>query len=157
MGAKVALGCGGALLLAFALATAGGTWYAQRSLARPEVRRDAGQALYPLLRRLARDLQADETAKALYQRHPALAEHFPTDEAFLEATRPWRPRLAALPDTAPADLDFRMTMKFFSPSRMALRLPDGDWFRVILPRRSRRPKDGPRELPLANLEIGKEP
>lgn len=157
LGAKIALGCGGLFLLGLVAIATGGSWYAQRSLQRPEVRRETGQALYPLIHRLAQDLQTDEGAKAYYHRHAGLVEHFPTDQSFVAATTPWRPRLAALPETAPPDLDFRMTLQFFRPSRMAVRLPDGDWFRLSLPRRGRTQKDGPRELPVNHLEIAKEP
>jgi hypothetical protein len=46
-------------------------------------------------------VQTEAGAQSFYRAHPGLAKRFPTQAAFLAASRDWAPKLAQLPATAP--------------------------------------------------------
>jgi hypothetical protein len=46
-------------------------------------------------------VQTERGAEAFHKAHPGLAGRFPTPASFVQASRPWAPKLAALPATAP--------------------------------------------------------
>ncbi len=54
--------------------------------------------------RIVNQLMTDEGAAALYKANPGLAESYPTEAAFLEAAKGWRPMLEPLPPEMP-DMD----------------------------------------------------
>ncbi|WP_257305068.1 hypothetical protein [Geothrix campi] len=56
---------------------------------------------WPVIRRVALRLQTDAEAGRLYRANPALARRYPTEEAFLEQVRAFRPQFASLPDPRP--------------------------------------------------------
>jgi len=56
---------------------------------------------WPVIHRIALRLQTDAEAGRLYRANPALARRYPSEEAFLEQVRTYRPQFASLPDLRP--------------------------------------------------------
>ncbi|WP_257310129.1 hypothetical protein [Geothrix fuzhouensis] len=56
---------------------------------------------WPVIHRVALGLQTDAGVERLYRANPALASRYPTEEAFLERVRAYRPQFANLPGLPP--------------------------------------------------------
>ena len=97
-GAKVALGCGLALVLAIGscvVLVGGAAWWGKtRGVQILDSQWDE-------LRRVEEALRTDEGAQRLYAASPGLASAYPTREDFLKAVAERRPRLAAIPEHHP--------------------------------------------------------
>ena len=96
--AKVALGCGVVFLLGMGGCVVLGATCA-RAIGKTMDGREWGQ-----LKEAIQQLQSDEGTKALYQANPDLWQAYPSEEAFLEQARTWRPKLEPLPQEMPSIL-----------------------------------------------------
>ncbi len=94
--AKVALGCGVAVLLGLGGCVVLGATCA-RAIGKTMDGREWGQ-----LKQAVQQLETDEGAKELYQSNPELAQVYPTEEGFLDQARKWRPKLEPLPPQMPS-------------------------------------------------------
>jgi hypothetical protein len=56
---------------------------------------------WALLQEAKAAVQTEPGAATFYKAHPGLAGRFPTPESFVQASRPWPPKLAVLPATPP--------------------------------------------------------
>jgi hypothetical protein len=91
---KVLMGCGVAVLLALA-ACVGGVVTCAGAVSK------AADAEWAALRATVDQLATDEGASAVFAAHPALADQFGDEAAFLAAVRGWRSRLEPLPADKP--------------------------------------------------------
>ncbi len=69
-----------------------------------DARRQARSREWEEFRRLTSALATDEGARDLLRHEPGLARNWPSEEAFLQDARAWRPHLAAIP-ARPEDAD----------------------------------------------------
>ena len=54
------------------------------------------------LKEAVQQLQSDDGAKALYQANPPLGQAYPTEDAFVQQVKTWRPKLEPLPTQMPS-------------------------------------------------------
>lgn len=109
---KVILGCGVLMMLLFGGCVGGCYYLGHLAKSDPKgfeksIQGFAGKFIkddWDEARRVVDQLQTDDGTKALYKANPGLAETYPTEAAFLEAAKGWRPHLAPLPADLP-DLD----------------------------------------------------
>ena len=97
-GAKVALGCGAALLLALgscAILVGGAVWWGKTQGVQ------ALDSQWDELRRIEGALRTDEGTRRLYAESPELARSYPTVDDLLKAAAEWRPKLTGLPEHRP--------------------------------------------------------
>lgn len=94
--AKVALGCGVVFLLGM-----GGCVVLGATCARAIGKTIDGPE-WGLLKEAVQQLQSDDGTKALYQANPDLWQAYPSEEAFLQQARTWRPKLEPLPPHMPS-------------------------------------------------------
>ena len=103
-GMKIALGCGLFVLLGLGTC-AGGLAYCGHKVT------SLGQDQWTDLRTVANDLATDAGAAAQYQRHPGLAQAYPTEQDFVGAARLWRPNLEPLPADMPPLLSGKISLQ----------------------------------------------
>lgn len=103
-GAKIAIGCGVALLLTIggcvAFVGAGAAFFSKQMQAEE----------WPALRDTVARLETDEGARAVYAAHPRLAADHPSEAAWLLAVQGWRPRLEPLPAAPPSVFTGRLSL-----------------------------------------------
>lgn len=163
--ARVAIGCGVALLLITA-GCAGGCYYlANRVQKDPDgfknsmlgVVRRMIQDDWDELRRVGKALETDEGARALYRGAPGLAGPHPTEEAFLEAVRGWRPLLqpvpAEIPDLESHDVSYNTALG----GRVSLRYKQADGTRIEVAWKGKREAGVPRATQLVDLQVAPRP
>jgi hypothetical protein len=108
-GMKVLMGCGIATLIGLTTCAIGGAILGNMIKKDPKAfeRRMEGfarglvQKDWEHLRALVDQLQTDDGAREAYRANPGLRQGHPSEEAFLQAVRGWRPRLTPLPEAAP--------------------------------------------------------
>jgi hypothetical protein len=105
-GAKIGIGIGVGALLLFGTCIGGIAYVARHA---EELAKKGDDYLRGLavdqwreLRTITAQLMTDEGAKEVYAKHPALQRNYPTEQAFLEVARAWRPRLEPVPETMPS-------------------------------------------------------
>lgn len=103
-GAKIAIGCGVALLLAL-----GGCAAFVGGIAGLVGKQMQAQE-WPALRAVVTQLETDEGARAVYAAHPRLAVDHPSEAAWLAAVQGWRPKLEPLPAEPPSLFTGRISM-----------------------------------------------
>lgn len=111
--AKFLLGCGVLAVLVLTTCIGGVAYLGHRIKKDPEgfkksiedkalgFARDMVRQPWEALHKVVDQLQTDEGAQAVYAANPALKDHYPTADSFVEAARTWRPRLEPLPPELP--------------------------------------------------------
>lgn len=159
--ARVALGCGLALILGTATCV-GGCLYLGNQVKKDPKKFEQSvlgfvkqfiQEDWEDLRRIIDQLGTDEGCQELYRSAPGLMGDFPTEQAFLEAARKWRPALEPLPKDIP-DLDshdLSYNSQFGGRVVMGMKLKNGT--RVRLTWDGKRRKGVARAAQLVGLEV----
>jgi hypothetical protein len=100
-----------------------------------DTRRQVRMRQYEAFRAVAQSLATDEGARGLLRREDRLRRAWPSEEAFLQEVRGWRPHLAALPERlaeaeqgGPVQASFRRSHSPLGESRtLEVSHPAGRW------------------------------
>jgi len=103
--AKLSIGCGAMLLVVLGTCAVGGAYITKNperfrkqisSMVQDLIRKD-----WSTMRKTVEQLGTEQGTRELYEANPGLVRKFPTQQAFLEAARSWRPLLDPLPEALP--------------------------------------------------------
>ncbi len=93
--AKFGIGCGTVMLLLLGTCVAGGYFVYRRGT-------NAIDQAWIELRAKASSLQTVDGTRNLYRANPGLAQHYATEEEFLEAVQEWRAKMVDIPVERPS-------------------------------------------------------